>query len=240
MIEIVTFTGIDESTPYDAIKRLTGKSPFCEFAILAGTMSGSHPRFPAVDTVEHWRTYAKENQIRSAIHLCGNYARNACSDNPRQAAALASGFGRVQVNLPPADRKTNATRIEAFAERIETTVILQHDGAWHTAPGGWTGRIEHLFDRSAGRGLCAIEGWPSPPKNTERRVGYAGGIDPETIDQALQFAGRFPNSQLWLDMESGVRTNDRFNVDAVEAICERIEASGLAEQRGKAGKVGVT
>ena len=51
MIELVTFTGVDETTPAEALLELAAKYPFCEFAILAGTRTGTLPRFPPVETI---------------------------------------------------------------------------------------------------------------------------------------------------------------------------------------------
>ncbi len=228
MIELVTFTGVDETTPCDALVELAARYPFCEFAVLAGTGTGSQPRFPPVATIERWRKVAREQEVHSAIHLCGRYSRGICKDDASEAAGLAAGFGRVQINLPEEDRRRNVAKLVTFAKRIGAATILQHDDAWDSAPAGWKGRTEHLFDRSGGRGIRAIEHWPSPPRGTSRRVGYAGGISPATIEQALGFARHFAGSRLWLDMESGVRTNGRFDIAAVEAVCKSIKASGLA------------
>lgn len=228
MIELVTFTGIDETTPCDALVQLAASYPFSEFAVLAGTWTGSHPRFPPVATIERWREVAGEHRVHSAIHLCGRYSRGVCQDDASEAAGLAAGFDRVQINLPSDDRRRNVAQVEAFGERIGATTIIQHDEAWDSAPAGWMRRTEHLFDRSGGRGIGSIEHWPSPPRGTGRRVGYAGGISPATIEQALAFARRFAGSRLWLDMESGVRTNGRFDIGAVDAVCKSIEANGIA------------
>lgn len=228
MIELVTFTGVDETTPGEALLELAAKYPFCEFAVLAGTRTGTLPRFPPIETIEQWRLAAQRARVHSAIHLCGRYARAICEGLVSEAAELAAGFGRVQVNLPPDQRQVNAKRVEAFGERIGATPILQHGGPWYLAPGSGKGRTEYLFDRSGGRGIRAIDEWPSPPHPAGRRVGYAGGISPATIDEALVFASRFPDSRLWLDMESGVRTDDRFDRAAVETVCRHVDASGLA------------
>ena len=50
--------------------------------------------------------------------------------------------------------------------------------------------------------------------------GYAGGLNPDTIGDALAaIAARVPDGQpYWIDMESGVRTDDRFDLDK----CERV------------------
>ena len=74
-----------------------------------------------------------------------------------------------------------------------------------------------LLDASGGRGIdTPIDVFP-----TSRKIGYAGGLNPENIADKLSFLmenvkiGRF-----WIDMESGVRTNDWFDLDKVVRVLE--------------------
>jgi hypothetical protein len=64
-----------------------------------------------------------------------------------------------------------------------------------------------------------MEHWPLPLR--EMRIGYAGGINENNI---VEFAtkiseNREPHSS-WLDLESGARTGDKFDVDKVHRILE--------------------
>ena len=59
------------------------------------------------------------------------------------------------------------------------------------------------------------------------RVGYAGGIGPNNIDQALTFANQHPDAPIWIDMERNVRTSDNwFDLDKVRAVCEQVSKWG--------------
>ena len=95
--------------------------------------------------------------------------------------------------------------------------------------------LEYLFDPSSGRGESAFSRWPEPPVDAATRYGYAGGISPETIGEALAFASQHADAGLWIDMESGVRTeDDRFDLDKVEGICARVQRWRRATARSVA------
>lgn len=86
-----------------------------------------------------------------------------------------------------------------------------------------------LHDASKGRGECPAT-W-LPPVVIEGRqfdTGFAGGIGPENIEQVLDSteaviasSGR-PQSRYWLDMESGVRTKNKFDLDKVVRVLRAV------------------
>ena len=81
--------------------------------------------------------------------------------------------------------------------------------------------LEYLYDKSGGRGQSSFHQWPEP-SGTLERMGYAGGIGPDTIDNALKFVERYPEHRLWIDMENRVRTEDGYlDLDKVRQVCER-------------------
>ena len=226
-MEIVTFTGVDERTDFEALRTLAVQFPFCEFGVLLGTRTGTEPRYPDTEIVRAWCDYASKHAIAAALHLCGKHARRiAVYEDWPETDALAKRFTRVQVNLKPATRNTHGTAAAAFAKYLQRPVILQHDGRWDQRQHVNHNQVEYLFDRSAGRGKFAPEQWPHPPHD-DNRVGYAGGISPETIGTTLQTCRGFASGRIWLDMESGVRRNDWLDIDKVRTVCEAVEQSGL-------------
>ena len=87
------------------------------------------------------------------------------------------------------------------------------------------GNIVFLHDQSGGRGIDSIDLWPRP--EAMERVGYAGGLKPSNIVKALKTVRNFKTyfgADIWLDMETGVRTNDWFDLDKVELVLERFES----------------
>ena len=86
-------------------------------------------------------------------------------------------------------------------------------------------RVDWLFDKSGGRGAAP----PSWPKAREGAFcGYAGGLNPDNIGVALPaIAACVPEGQpYWIDMESGVRTDDRFDLDKCELVLTQVFDAG--------------
>ena len=224
MIERVTFTGVDEHSDVERMTRIAGVHRFAEFAVLAGSSTGQHPRFPSLTTIERFREHASSNGLHAAIHLCGRLARAVRDGDLTTATTLGRGFERMQINLPRENRAAGAARASELAAATGCRIIVQHDGPWSATPRRDDDHLEYLFDASGGRGEEAFGRWPQPPAGSTQRWGYAGGVGPETIHQALAFAGRHEESRLWFDMESGVRTQEVFDLDKVEQVCERVKA----------------
>ena len=224
MIEIITFTGVDAHTDLTELARIAREYPGAEFGVLFGSQTWKHnnPTFPPVETVRALRNL---QGVNTALHLCGQYARRVAGAGPMGLGltVLARGFGRVQINLhedawDPGRVQGTAEAVRRFAEETETgSVILQHRSPWEDAPVDHP-RIEYLFDLSEGRGEEGFERWPDPPG--DRRTGYAGGLRPGNIHQALEFAARHPEARIWFDMERNVRTPDhRFDLEKVREVC---------------------
>ena len=102
----------------------------------------------------------------------------------------------------------------AFADAVGSArVILQHRGGPLPVEHA---KLEYLFDRSEGAGRSAFDEWPAPPNGD--RYGYAGGIGPDNVCQAIATANA-RGGAYWLDMEARVRTTrGEFDLDAVESV----------------------
>ena len=223
MIECVTFTGIDERTDLERAARIGAQYGWAEFAVLAGSRTGQERRFPGHDVLHRMSRLQEETGTRTAIHLCGRWSRRLLAREYVAVADACVGFGRVQVNLPAEDRWTGIDHCAELALRSGKRVIIQHDHSC-PAPDRWTVfGVDRLWDPSGGTGRETIDEWPPPPAGSTARHGYAGGLGPENIGRAVEFAERFPDARIWLDMESGVRTGDDWlDLDAVEAVCEQV------------------
>ena len=232
MIELVTFTGVDSTTSFHGIKRLAKKYPNAEFGVLVGTHSGKtdYGIFPPLSTVRNLNVFGALVGINTAIHLCGEYARQVMDPDGPSAdlLQLCKGFGRVQVNLhgdswSPFRVEVSVKMIKAFADKMPGEVILQHRGPWADVPVIYR-NITYLFDRSEGGGVEGIEDWPPPPNlATVVRLGYAGGLGPHNIDLALAVAANWPEAcKLWFDMEGNIRTKGLFDLDKVEQVAAAV------------------
>ena len=225
MLEMVTLTGVDEQTNLTALMELAGEYPRAEFASLAGSRTGrDDPEYPGRPTLRLLGRMG-ERGARTALHLCGRMARAvALEENvPDDILELCHGFGRVQVNLEAewfGGERGNRTRngIIRLAEAVPAEkVILQHRGDWESIPIEHP-KVDYLFDPSGGKGVDSLHVWPPPPEG--RLVGYAGGIGPDNIEEALEFTGRYPEARLWLDMQRKLRNEqNRFDMSRARGIC---------------------
>ena len=226
MIELVTFTGVDSATSIDGLAELSRRYPRVEFGVLVGSQLGGI--FPPLDVVESLKARGGDEGFMIALHLCGRYARMAVNPDGADPGlwALCAGFGRVQVNLhgdwfDPSRVQLTREGVERFADRVDAErIILQHRGGWETIPSRHE-KIEYLFDVSEGGGVESFANWPAPSPRLSR-VGYAGGLGPDNIGRAVDFAAAYPEASLWFDMESRIRTNGVLDLDAVESVCRKV------------------
>ncbi|RYD73538.1 MAG: phosphoribosylanthranilate isomerase, partial [Verrucomicrobiaceae bacterium] len=75
------------------------------------------------------------------------------------------------------------------------------------------------YDPSGGRGVAPTR-WPI--NQSPRIVGYAGGITPENCRAVLDQVGELSQQGFWLDMESGVRTDDWLDLDKCTSVLEQV------------------
>ena len=83
-------------------------------------------------------------------------------------------------------------------------------------------KMSVLLDASGGRGIDT----PVKPLNIPGlKVGYAGGLNPENVGEKLEYLMENVEGEFWIDMESGVRTDDRFDIDKCVSVlqtCQKI------------------
>ena len=218
MLGTITFTGIDDKTDPEWAVDLTRRYPKIEFGILVGshTGTGEKHRFPSLRTIQQWKIC--KNHLRLSLHLCGRYARHVLNVTWHHTSfcELLYGFDRVQVNARQYDPEVIRSFVESTSVGIKQQVILQHRGHFDPVP-ICHHKMEYLFDVSGGRGKDSIDQWPRP--SLYARCGYSGGVGPGNVQKAIRFVNRWPSLQ-WIDMESGVRTNDVFDPSKVEQVCE--------------------
>lgn len=198
----ITFTGIDEQTNLAYADFLASKYPI-EWGILV-TENRKSPRYPNPDFI------SKVLSIRGAksLHLCLDAAK-AFQTGLLPDYIDPKLINRVQVN----GFSINTTWFKRLETLYGVTIILQHRDANFTES-----EFLQLYDRSGGRGIFPEHIPPLP--HDGRLVGYSGGICATNIHDYL--AAIQGSSPFWIDIESGVRTNDAFDLNEVEHICQLI------------------
>ena len=208
----ITFTGLDAQTPLATLRELSKRYPI-EWGILLHPAQQGSGRFPPLDIVRA----ALDLGLKCAAHLCGGHARGVVHQTalPADIVALLDRFQRLQINT--AERGVDPDRIAKFAARFGARAILQCRGT-ERFPENQS--VEWLFDASGGKGRLASR-WPVPSEAAPI-VGYSGGLGPDTVAPALESITRQHPATVafWIDMESGVRTEDWFDVELCKQVCE--------------------
>ncbi len=219
----ITFTGIDARTDVQMLRAIQEQHPIAEFGVL---------------TSYHW--YDNGNRyidprslsnlcglgLNLALHVCGSLASRAADgywDSVDHLLVHCLGlFGRVQLNI--ANRTDNPYRL-ASEPTSDTEVIIQQKEARDIEffeRSKWM-NISLLLDASGGRGVdTPINVLPNAGKAF--KVGYAGGITPDNVADKLSYLMENENvGDFWIDMETGVRTNDWFDLEKVSRVLEICE-----------------
>ncbi|MET4720710.1 hypothetical protein ABIF63_004816 [Bradyrhizobium japonicum] len=212
--EFITFTGIDNWTELYDIHALSLKYPIEWGILFSPERQGSDPRYPEGDALSRFMW----SNLRLSAHLCGEYSRRIMAgESVVDICPVDLGcFARVQINhVDPVP-----ARIVEFRNgwgKMRAIAQTRADEFPRDTSVDW------LFDRSGGRGE-APTAWPAH-SGGDRLVGYAGGISPENIRGVMsvleQTTGRY-----WIDMKSGVRTDDRFDIEKCRAVCEAVFGAG--------------
>lgn len=210
--EFITFTGLDFLTDVTEMLRLSTFYPIEWGVLFSPNRQGapSHPRYPDRFT----RRLIKRPDLRLSAHLCGGHSLDVMRG--RRPRVELDGFTRVQVNATAPGQFA----IESLQHEVGLPCIAQCRGSTFPA---YTA-ISWLYDASGGRGIRATS-WPAHPGG-ERLVGYAGGIGPDNVLAVLDeiAAASAPNGlgPYWIDMESGVRTDDHFDLAKCRRVCELV------------------
>lgn len=213
----VTFTGADDSTDISRMAALSSRYPI-EWGILFSPKRQGGGRYPSINFVRR----VTRSGLRLAAHLCGGYSREIIETGWCRSLTddLVGYFSRFQINT--VDPTVDPGTVKRFAEdmNIAGTGILQTRHGFPYDP-----RVDWLYDCSGGRGNSPAA-WPVPGSDV-RFCGYAGGLGPTNIAAELtRIQATHPqHTPYWIDMESQVRTDDRFDLDKCETVCRVVFGS---------------
>ena len=223
----VTITGADESATPDDLLALSQEFPFVEWGILVSASSQGASRFPSGPWIAALQRLATEHPLHLSLHLCGQWVRDLLVGNALTfSVAFAHAFQRIQLNFHGTKMACDPTRFPKALAWLgaHRQYIFQLDGA-KGAQYLETYCIDYgngvpLFDASGGTGVVPAL-WPQPfllINETEYAYhGYAGGLGPENLAEQLPLiAAAAGDAHFWIDMESGVRSDDGRQCDLVK------------------------
>jgi len=201
---IITLTGADERTNLDDLVRLVGRNQNVEIGLLYSANTEGRNRYPSLE----WLAQASAALSgRCAIHVCGREARNRLVAGT--ITDLTNNAARVQVN-----GRVEPGEVAAIAAKV-TILLTQHTPANDGLKDLRIYNHHLLVDDSGGAGKSPGQ-WIHP--DTHKQVGFAGGLGPDNLELELQKIMLVTRSAFWIDMESALRTNDWFDLNACEAV----------------------
>ncbi|MFT4053366.1 MAG: hypothetical protein QM681_02585 [Novosphingobium sp.] len=207
----IAFTGADDPALLPAMTSLSHRYPI-EWGMLLDPAQEGSALFPGTKA----RTALLGTPgLRWAAHVCGEQAR-LIADTPGSATIPLHGFTRVQVNH--GFTGSNERQVEntvQFGRSRGLRAMLQCLGDFPEDP-----RLDWLFDVSFGRGNRP-DTWPAL-KSRAAFCGYSGGIGPANAAETVAALAVPEGTPYWIDMESGVRTNGKFDLAKCEAVCRAV------------------
>jgi hypothetical protein len=207
-LKYVTLTGADDNTDPKALVEISQRFPYVEWGILFHPDKRGTPRYPTaawVDELPYGLNYS--------AHLCGAYVDHWFKNTPENKRM----FSRIQLNCTP-DKLAEILKSK-WNPPARHILGTKYKTAW--IPTVLSAGFNVLVDFSGGRGISP-EKWPEYPENkTNQLIGYAGGIGPDNIHKELErIAVAAGDHTVWIDMESKLRTDDRFDLDKCIQILE--------------------
>jgi len=219
----ITFTGIDEKTDIAKLVEIQQQYPLAEFGMLVSyNWKDKGQRYPAPQLVH---TLSKTG-LNLSLHLCGKAAHNAAFGGWAFVDSLLldhiNTFKRIQLNVSTHKLNPLFCRIPPYDN--QEVIIQQKDvnniRLFRETREQWGSVADYfsvLLDASGGRGVDT----PIEVLEGDFKVGYAGGIGPDNVEDKLSYLLHNERvGDFWIDMESGVRTNDWLDLDKVRQVLE--------------------
>lgn len=232
----VTFTGADDHTEPAALADVATRHPWVEFGVLVSEYQQGTGRYPSRAWRERFYCSGVPSHQR-ALHLCGRAVDQFIAGTDALCREIDQ-VQRVQLNFT-VDRFPPATLValprifqewHQFAPDIEFILQLNQTNAILPAliASPHAKNLSFLVDSSGGRGI-APRTWPAPVPGYP--TAYAGGIGPDRLRETLKgLSAVTPRTAI--DMESSLRTEDRFDLDKVQAVIGQLLANCTPVEEG--------
>lgn len=217
-LKYCSITGADDAVNVADLTNLAQEFPCAEWAVLLMRERAGTPRFPRPEWIENFTAHTLGQN--KAMHLCGDAFLGFIAKDP-EVLNLMAGFQRIQLNLKFGDVEGKYDPLALWARVRETPqhqFILQYTPEKQGLLPLFKDVANHavLYDASAGQGVSPDK-WDAPLPG--HFCGYAGGLNPDNVARNLRDIQRVAAShETWIDMETGVRTDDRFDLDKVRRV----------------------
>ena len=223
IINKITFTGADNNTDIKLLQYIQKEIPIVEWGILISTNQNRN-RYPNNEFINS----LQNKGLNLSLHICGKYSREIMNDGIFHIINKFHWFNRYQINFISNNSSENLNNfINLITQFPHKTFILQSNNSNKEFINNILNvnktNINILYDSSGGKGTN-IKEIQNPYNNIY--TGYSGGLCEETLPEILYNIHHFKNdSYVWIDMESGVRTEDQFDLNKVRSILKIYEDS---------------
>ena len=223
----ITFTGIDERTDIHALREIQREFPIAEFGVLMSyNWKENGNRFLNPKLIRGLRSELNDRRLNLSLHVCGSAAHDAAIGDwyrvDRPMRYNIDIFQRCQLNIAGRIDNPIYARLPMI---IGQEVIIQQKDVYHCELYAET--LKHWFpypnffsvllDASGGRGVDTPIEVISDPLF---KVGYAGGFNPDNVADKLSYLLEHDTYDFWIDMETGVRTDDWFDLNKVVKVLQ--------------------
>lgn len=249
MLTKISFVGVDELT--DTLELISMEANTKGFyGIEAGVLyslnnAGIKPRYPSLKFIESFPKRFKHSGVGTSIHLCGSQIIKEFLSKKIDKKFLQQ-FNRLQINI---NAKTfieeNSSNLEELYNSItesvnyyDKTCIFQNkeqnielnEKIRQNCNNLYSYRYNFLYDSSGGASK-EIEIIKEP--FGDFYTGYAGGLNPSNVVEIVNKIDNLnpSNRSYYIDMESGIRTDDRFDI----LKCKKIISSLIDYEVGYVG-----
>jgi hypothetical protein len=240
--EGLTITGADDSVTPDTLATIAHAYPGVEWGILLASGRYGEPRYPSDRWLRQFEHVVAREGLHASLHLCGLLVRELVRGIIPFPSAWLAAYQRLQLNVGQVTTP-QAPSFTRVVHRLapDVTCIFQlrllgsHAHTYFEAYCVDYANAVPLFDQSGGQGILPAA-WPTPfaRANDVDYVahGYAGGLTPENLPTELpRIAAAAGRASWWVDLETGVRTGERFDLEKVIDVCEAYQAYRLAPQQ---------
>jgi len=236
-INKVTISGADNLVDKEEMLYTQEVFPFVEWGILVSEKRMGTSRYPTLEWISHLAALPAE--LNLSFHLCGEVARDFVAGGSRWTKIAedhrwqGSFYQRLQLNFSfkeEIDYIENLFGIAFSAAKLpynKKSIILAYNKGSKKNLDSFIERITEmpenihfLNDSSGGRG-SEIKAFNKPLKNY---TGYAGGINPDNVFSICDTLTNMEwENDIWIDMETGVRTDDKFDMKKVNKVLAQCE-----------------
>ncbi len=227
MINKVTITGADSDIKHRDLMELSKEYPFVEWGILISDTRMGTDRYPTLDWINKIciGKQLMQPSMNLSLHVCGKLCKDILKgDAPDllfKFPPLIDYFNRVQLNFNVKNSDIQLKKFMKVLSYLNNDIIFQFnqsnkdfvDFLIEFGDDKWN----YLYDSSGGRGVVRSD-WSKPFK---KYTGYAGGLSPENLEEEIESILKVSkDTPVWIDVESGVRTENKFDLDKVKQFLE--------------------